>query len=187
VPTTAVCPFEAEFATVIAAAGPAAKLTVALLDNVDPAIDALITAAPAAVAEVSVAVYVPLFASLTGPTVPRDVLTETMPPLFPSDAPVSSLSATVICVVDLPSATIDEDAAVTVDNWTDATGPVPGPEAESQLSEKASSVASTATDCRENLFSIRRNIDAGWVRRAQGNAIVLAGYRRGKKKFLLLW
>ena len=55
-PTSAVCPFDAEFATVIAAAGPAEKFTVALLDSVEPAIDAVITAGPAAVAEVSVAV-----------------------------------------------------------------------------------------------------------------------------------
>jgi len=128
-----------------------------------------------------------LFPSLTGPTLPRDVLTETMPPLFPSGASVSSLRETVICVVDFPSAAIEDDAAVTVDNCIDATEPDPGPEAESQLSEKASRVATTATDCREILFCIRRNIDAGWVRRAHGNAIVLGRLRRGKKKFLLLW
>lgn len=107
-PTTADCPFDEAFATVIEAAGPATKFTVAVLVRDPPAIEALTTAGPALVEDVSVAVYVPLFWSETALSVPRVADIVSVPALFPTEAPCASFNATVICDDAVPFATIDD-------------------------------------------------------------------------------
>ena len=87
----------------------------AVLDNADPANDAEMTAGPVVVEDVSIAVYEPLFWSVTGPIVPRVVARATAPSLLPIAAPLASFSVTVICAVDFPSATIAASDEVTVD------------------------------------------------------------------------
>jgi hypothetical protein len=92
------------------------KFTVAVLVSDPPAIDALTTAGPALVEDVSVAVYVPLFWSETALNVPRVADIATVPALLPTDAPCASLSETVICAEVVPFATIDDCDALIVDN-----------------------------------------------------------------------
>ena len=111
----------------VATSAPPVKATVAVSVMAVPANVPLIVAVPAVVVEVSVVVYVPSPLSVTILSVPKSVLSVTVPPLVVILFPFTSLSCAVIVEVEVPSAAMLVGFAVRVVVKTD--GVVEGGEA----------------------------------------------------------
>jgi hypothetical protein len=104
----------------ICVAVPATKFTDAVLVNALPPKVPLTVAVPAVVADVNVAVYVPLLLSVTVPTIPTVVDNATTPPELARLFPFPSFNCTVIVDVLVPFAVIELDDATIVDWVSDA-------------------------------------------------------------------
>jgi hypothetical protein len=99
---------------------PATKFTVAVPVNALPPKVPLTVDVPAVVADVNVAVYVPLLLSLTEPKVPNVGLKTTTPPEAVKLFPFESFNCTVIVEMLVPFAVIELGEALIVDWVSDA-------------------------------------------------------------------